>query len=166
MPEFRHIFIMAFVSKNELDKFSFADCVCSGFARDNSTIKLTLDALIVKANNSQNSNYTDSYADVTECTIEGVEILAVLKEGYTRYDADDNIIEEVNDEPVAPCDYAEIYKLIEGAYLSRFFKTKEDYLLEFELADEVGAMADSYEFRLTAKDIIFKWDRYLNRVQY
>lgn len=157
---------MAFISKNELEKFSFADCVCNEFFRDGGTIKMNLSALIIKADNSQNSNYTDSYADITECTLEGVEILAILKEGYTRYDAQDNVIEEVHDEPIAPSDYEEIYKLIEGAYLARFFKTKEDYLLEFELADEIGAMADSYEVRLTAKNVTFKWDKYLNRVQY
>ncbi len=157
---------MAFVSKNELDKLGFEDCVCKEFKREGATISLSLEALIIKGNNSQNANYTDSYAAETDCKIEGVEILAVLKEGYTRYDANDNILEEVNDEPIAPENYQDLYKQLKDAYLVRFIKTNEDYLMEFELEADEGTMPDSYEFRLTADNITFRWEKYLNRVQY
>jgi len=157
---------MSFVSKNELKNFSFADCVLVELTRDKSAMKLTLDALIVKGNNSQNSNYTDSYADTAVCTLKNDEVIALLKEGYNRYDADDNLIEEIPDEPIAPSDYPEIFKLCQGAYVARFEFEEGEYVIEFETTDEVGAIADSYELHVAAESITFSWDRYLNRVQY
>ena len=156
---------MSFISKNELANFDFSDCVCTEFKREKDSISLTLEGLIVKANNSQNSNFTDSYSDVAICILDKVEVLAVLKEGYTRYDANDNVVEEVLDDPIAPSEYGELYKLINGAYLVRFFRTKEDYLLEFELPCEEGDMPDAYEFRIDASNVTITWDKYLNRVQ-
>lgn len=157
---------MSFISKNELNKFKFDDCVLCELTRDKSGMKLTLDALIVKANNSQNSNYTDSYADTAVCTLKNVEVIALLKEGYNHYDADDNLIEEIPDEPIAPSDYPEMFKSWEGAYLCRFELEDGEYVLEFETTDEVGAIGDSYELHLTADSITFTWEKYLNRVQY
>lgn len=158
-------FGMPFISKNELDKLDFSDCVCTEFKREGDTISLSLEGLIIKANNSQNANFTDSYSDVTICKLEGVEVLAVLKEGYTRYDANDNVIEEVLDDPIAPSEYEKLYELLKESYLVRFFRTKEDYLMEFELPCEDGDMPDAYEFRVDASSVTFTWDKYLNRVQ-
>lgn len=157
---------MAFVSNNEINKFSFQDAVLVKFERALSTIWLTVDALIVKANNSQNTNYTDSYADTAEIELDDIEIVALLKEGYSRYDADDKLIEEIPDEPVAPDDYHTVFKEIAGAYLATFEYEDDEYVLEFEVPDEVGAIGDTYELHVRASGIQVKWDRYLNRVQY
>lgn len=157
---------MSFISKNEIDKFDFADCVLNELTRDKGTMKLTLEALIIKANNSQNSNYTDSYADITVCTMKNVEVIALLKEGYNRFDANNNLIEEIPDEPIAPSDYPEMFKSWAGAYVSRFEIEDGEYVIEFETTDEIGAMADSYELHVTADSVTFSWDRYLNRVQH
>ncbi len=156
---------MGFVSNGEISKFSFEDAVLVKFERAMTTIWLTVDALIVKANNSQNTNYTDSYADTAEITLSGTEIIALLKEGYSRYDADDKLIEEVPDEPVAPDEYHTVFKEIAGAYLATFECEDDEYVLEFEIPDEVGAIGDTYELHVKASDITVTWDRYLNRVQ-
>ena len=156
---------MGFVSNGEISKFSFEDAVLVKFERAMTTIWLTVDALIVKANNSQNTNYTDSYADTAEITLSGTEIIALLKEGYSRYDADDKLIEEVPDEPVAPDEYHTVFKEIAGAYLATFEYVDDEYVLEFEIPDEVGAIGDTYELHVKASDITVTWDRYLNRVQ-
>ncbi len=147
-----------------MNKFSFADCVVSEVNRDKSTLKFTVDALIVKANNSQNSNYTESYADTAVITLKNIEIIALLKEGYNHYDADDNLIEEVPDEPIAPSDYPEVFKSWAGAYLDRFDIEDGEYVIEIEMTDEVGAIADSYELHVTSDNATVTWDRYLNRV--
>ncbi len=156
---------MGFVSNGEINKFSFEDAVLVKFERAMTTIWLTVDALIVKANNSQNTNYTDSYADTAEITLSGTEIIALLKEGYSRYDADDKLIEEIPDEPVAPDEYHTVFKEIAGAYLATFEYEDDEYVLEFEIPDEVGAIGDTYELHVKASDITVTWDRYLNRVQ-
>lgn len=156
---------MAFISKNEINKFRFDDCVLNELDRDKSTMHLSVDALIVKANNSQNSNYTDSYADTAMITLKNIEIVALLKEGYNRYDADDNLLEEIPDEPIAPSDYPETFKSWAGAYLARFEEEDGEYVIEIEMTDEVGAIADSYELHVASDNLTVTWERYLNRVQ-
>ena len=56
---------MGFKSVNEIEKFTFDDCVISSFKVNEAGIILVLEALIVDSNNSQNTNYTESYADTT-----------------------------------------------------------------------------------------------------
>ncbi len=52
-----------FKSINEVDKFRYDDCVINEVEIGDTSLCLRVEALIVKANNSQNSNYTESYAD-------------------------------------------------------------------------------------------------------
>ena len=54
-----------FVSTNEFDKFGYDDCLVKSIRETASGLVLELEALIVRARNSQNTNYTDSYADTT-----------------------------------------------------------------------------------------------------
>lgn len=157
---------MSFISKNEVNKFRFDDCVIGSFERDKNGIKMSLDALIVKANNSQNTNYTDSYADTTICSLKDIEIVGVLKEGFNRYDADDNLLEEILDEPIAPDDYKALFKTFEGAYLTRFEKEEGEYVLEVEIVEEGEGLSDAYELHVIAENVYFTWERYMNRVQY
>lgn len=128
-------------------------------------MKLMLEALIIRSGNSQNTNFTDSYASETTCIMEGVELVGIIKEGYKRYDANEILLEEIPDEPVAQEAYADLYKSFQGAYLAEFTKEDEEYALIFELADD-DAVTDSYEVSLKVTDVTFTWDKYMNRVQY
>lgn len=157
---------MSYISKNEVDKFAFDDCVINEFSRDKNGFKMSLDALIVKARNSQNTNYTDSYADTTICSLKGIDIVAVLKEGYNRYDADDNLLEEVPDEPIAPENYAELFKKFPGSYLANFYKDEEEYVMEIEIVEENDGISEAYEIHVIAENVYFTWENYLNRVQH
>lgn len=156
---------MAFISKNELDQLNFQDSVCTEFRYDGSTIKMMIEALIIRSGNSQNSNFTDSYASETTCTMENAEILGIIKEGYKRYDANECLLDEVPDEIVNKEEYVSLYKAFQGAFLAEFVKDEEGYLLVFELADEIGSVGDAYEVRVKAKEVSFSWEKYMNRVQ-
>lgn len=156
---------MAFISKNELEQLNFQDCVCIEFRYDGSTIKMLLEALIIRSGNSQNSNFTDSYASETTCTLENAEIVSMIKEGYKKYDANECLIEEIPDEVVSEEDYAGLYKTFQGAFLAEVTQREEGYLLVFEREDEIGTVGDTYEVRVKSQDISFSWEKYMNRVQ-
>ena len=49
---------MKFESVNELEKFSFEDCVITGLEERPERFILNLEALIVLPENSQNTNFT------------------------------------------------------------------------------------------------------------
>ena len=56
---------MAYKSMDEIEQFRFDDCQIDSFRTIGQDLILEVEALIVRANNSQNTNYTESYADTT-----------------------------------------------------------------------------------------------------
>jgi len=153
-----------FKSTNEIDRFSFEDCVFSKLEKAEDGLVFELEALIVLARNSQNANFTDSYAGTSYLKLSEGRIDAVLKAGYKYYDADGKLLKTVEDEPVAEGDREALYKLLRGSYLVACDKTDKGYFLEFEMAEEDGVGA-SYLMDISCKDAIVTWERYMNRVQ-
>ena len=60
-----------------------------------------VEALIVAPHNSQNHNFTKSYADETTIRFENAKVIKGIREGYKRYDADDNLLETIEDQPLS-----------------------------------------------------------------
>lgn len=157
---------MRFNSINEIDKFRFDDCVLKECSIDESGITLMVEALIVKADNSQNSNYTESYAGEAAINMPGAKVSGLIRDGYRKYDADDNLIEQVEDEslPVNALNFKEMFN---NQYLTDISALKEgEYRIGFEIADEdPTAITDSYTMVVQCESISVSWDRYMNRVQ-
>ena len=163
---------MGFKSTNEIEKFTFDDCVISSFKVNDAGIILVLEALIVDSNNSQNTNYTESYADTTTVRLLDGKIISAKKDGYKYYDANDVLMEEVPDEILSEVETDNIIKTCEGAYLYYMEKDADNessdniYNIGLEFTDEEdNTAADSYEIKVSFKEAIFTWERYLNRVQ-
>lgn len=156
---------MSYISKNEPDKFRYDDCVIEEVNMRDGSLCLSVEALIVKADNSQNSNYTESYAGTAQMAFDDATIIKAVKEGYKRYDANDKLLEEVEDESI-PVDELDLNDFVHQ-YLCTLRKiTEGQYLLEIEFADEdPSAITDVYELTLTAGDFNVTWDKYLNKVQ-
>lgn len=163
---------------NEIEHFDYKDCVIEE-AVIGKDIELKLTSLIVKASNSQNTNYTESYAGDTKAVFENVEILSFTKLGYKKYDANDVLIVEIPDEEqynsetgINTYDSMDKFnqclkKLLAGAYLTEI-KLIEDgkYNVWIEIPDDdISAITDEYEILLRCGDITMSWDKYLNKVQ-
>ena len=163
---------MGFKSVNEIEKFTFDDCVISSFKVNEAGIILVFEALIVDSNNSQNTNYTESYADTTTVRLLDGKIISAKKDGYRYYDANEVLMEEVPDTVLSDVETENIIKICEGAYLYYMEKdadnesSKNIYNIGLEFTDEEdNTAADSYEIKVSFKEAIFAWERYLNRVQ-
>ena len=162
---------MSFKSINEIERFTFDDCVVSEFKVNDAGVILTLEALIVDSNNSQNTKYTESYADTVTARLLDGKILSVKKDGYKYYDANEVLMEEVPDTLLSDEEADKIIKTSEGVYL--YYMEKDDsaetdyiYNIGLEFADEEDStVADSYEVKVSFSQAIFTWERYLNRVQ-
>lgn len=156
---------MKFKSINESDKFDYRDCVITEFAYGENMLTLTLDALIVRANNSQNSNYTDSYAGDARAVFENATIKKIVRLGCRRYDANDVLIEDVPDE-IMDINNVDMKGSFEGAFLPELEKKSDgEYVLVAEIAKEAYEIPEEYEICINCDNIIIEWDRYLNRVQ-
>lgn len=162
---------MAFQSINELEQFRYDDCVISELFVEDTQIKMTVDALIVGRNNTQNTNFTESYADTTNIRLQGGRIIAAVKDGFKYYDANDVLLREIPDSPLDEEEIKAFPKMCEGAYMYSVEKEAEVdgklcYTFGFEFVDEEeSAMGDSYRLTIAFEKAVVSWDRYLNRVQ-
>lgn len=162
---------MAFQSINELEQFRYDDCIISELTIADSQIKITVDALIVARNNSQNTSFTESYADTASVRLVAGKLVSAVREGYKYYDANDVLLREVPDEPLEKDAIDAVIKMCEGAYMYSVEKEQEIdgkpcYSFGIELADEAEcAMGDSYRLSIVFEKAIVSWERYLNRVQ-
>lgn len=163
---------MNYKSINEIESFSYKDCRIVEFKAEKDCITLVLEALIVKKDNSQNTNYTDSYAGTTTVRFIKGKITDGIKDGYKYYDANDILINEVLDRKLTEEELEKLLKQCEGAYL--YFLNKNDdnkddmrsYSLGIEFEDESeGTVSDSYCLNILFEKAVFEWDRYMNRVQ-
>ena len=155
-----------FKSVNELNQLCFDDCVIADFEKAEDGLIVNVEALIIKANNSQNTNYTESYAGSTVIKISEATVTDISKCGYRYYDADGKLIREVPDEPVNMLQWDSLIKSFSGNYLPSLEKEGQEYLLEIEMTDEEdGCQGYTYLMRVKGTDITVTWDKYLNRVQ-
>ena len=118
---------MKFKAVNELEHFSFRDAQIEKAEWTDDALRFELEAVIVKANNSQNGNYTDSYAGTTQMELKNAEIQKAVKEGYKYYDANDVLLEEKPDEPLSGEALATLLKGSKGYYLFDVVKVEDVY---------------------------------------
>lgn len=157
---------MAYKSIDEIDRFRFDDCRIHEFRVEPHGLSLEVEALIVRANNSQNTNYTESYADVTEISVKGGRIEKIIKDGYRYYDADDVLLSEVPDQILQETEQKAFPATCEGAYLYEITRLPEGYRLGIEFEDpEDHTASDSYQVLVNGESIVCTWERYMNRVQ-
>lgn len=157
---------MKFKSVNEIDKFGYRDSYIEDMIFEDKCIVLMAEALIVKANNSNNSNYTDSYAGTSRISFSNGSVEKITKLGYKRFDANDNLLDSIDDKEVL-LENKGIIKICKGAYLTSIEQGDEKLVsVGIEIPDEdPTAITDEYEIVLKCDEVIIEWDKYLNRVE-
>lgn len=154
-----------FKSIDELDKFSFDDCVLGEIEKAEDGLIFYVSALIVKPNNSQNTNFTESYAGDTKIFLEGAGVESLVKSGYKYYDANGVLIKTIPDEVIPKPAWESLIKTFSGNYLPSLSKEGDKYVAEIEMVDEDGSQGDTYVATLSGKTVTITWEKYLNRVQ-
>jgi len=153
-----------FKSIDETDRFSYEDCVLTGMERAEDGLIFDVEALIVKENNSQNTNFTESYAGPTRIKFVGGKVIKLIKVGYKYYNADGLLIKSVPDELVPESEVSSLLETFPGNYLPYIGIGNACYDVEIEMTEEDGTQGNSYIIVLDASSVIITWDKYLNRV--
>lgn len=166
---------MQYKSINEIEQFSFQDCEMISFKAADSQIQMVLEAVLVMPGNSQNPNYTMSYARTTNVRLQKARILSAVKDGYKYYDADGVLMEEVPDTPLSEDEINGLSALFANSYFYAMNKLSEDnslftYCMHVEIPirseDEYdNTVQDSYTLEVSFENAIFEWDSYLNKAQ-
>jgi len=164
---------MGFKAVDEIYNFDFQDAQIFN-AKFGDGISFELEALIVEPENSQNENFTKSYAGTTRVRFIDGKIVGACKDGFKRYDADNKLIEEVADSPMDEDQIKLILKNANGAYLYAMDANPESeegnysytLSLEFPSNDKFDTTNNiSYQVKIKFTKAIFEWDKYMNRVQ-
>ena len=166
---------MAFKSVDEIYNFDFQDAQVFKFRANDDGISFELESLIVEPENSQNDNCTKSYAATTRVRLIDGKLIGAVKDGFKRYDADNKLIEQVEDSYVDNDQMKYILKAAEGAFLFAMDADSEseegkflyNISVEFpskEQYDIAGGV--SYQLKVSFTKAIFEWDRYMNKVGY
>lgn len=163
---------MSFRSVNEIDQFSFEDCVVSELHICGPVIRLTLEALRVLPHNSQNTNFTESYAGTVMLTLTEGTCISAAKEGYRYYNANGVLQTEIPDAPLPLNQLPLLEETLKESYLFSFEldaapTEKRIGRLRFELPKEEiydTTPTETYELAFSYEDAVFSWDRYMNRV--
>lgn len=165
---------MSFKSVDEIYNFDFQDSTISNFKMNNDYVSFEVDALIVEPENSQNENFTKSYADTVRVKLVDGKLLSGIKDGYRRYDANNKLVEEVDDESLDNEESKLILKSMNGAYIFAMdaCKNSTEDLFIYEISIEFPSenvydtlVTKSYRFRFSFTKAVFEWDKYLNKVQ-
>ena len=161
---------MSFVSINEIESFRYDDCYIIGRKDTESDMVLEVNALIVKGDNSQNANFTDSYADVAQIILKKGSIVKGFKDGIKRYDADGKLIEEFEDVLLDNDNLSQLCNNLEGMYLQEIERVNDtdEYVIFTERASDEPYetfSSDTYQIKVHCDGITIRWDRYLNRVE-
>ena len=129
---------MKYQSVNEFSHFSFSDCVLTEMSASPAGIQLTLEALIVLPENSQNTNFTASYAGTVQLRLIGGQFTEIrdvyLFQILSETQADGKILLELG--------------------------------IEFPQAEEYDTLiTPSYRIGVLCEKAVFGWDYYMNRVE-
>lgn len=160
---------MSFVSTNELQNFSYRDCVLKKISVG-ADIVLLLESLIVEPSNSANTNFTRSYAGDTVLTIKSGKIEKIVKDGAKYYDSNDNLIEEIPDFDISPLEFLGLLDSFQDVYLYDIQLLSSDTLVLGieripEDKEDPTEVTDSYQVKIVYTDAIVTWDKYMNRVE-
>ena len=156
-----------FESVNELDKFIYDDCVVKDFKYDSGRIKIELDALIVAESNSQNAN-------TATMILSNASIDKIIIAGYKEYDANDVLINSVDDRELGMLEYDAVFKKLIDTYMYRMmYMGKEGAVYKFDAEFETPAddpvaadlRTDTYVISMSFEKSVVSFERYLNRVQ-
>ncbi len=159
---------MKFQSVNELEQFDFQDAVAHSYTNQAGNIYVELEAVRVKVGNSQNTNYTESYAGELTMRLVNADIQKGIKEGYKYYNANDVLVEEVPDTSLSQLEIGEILKNIKGCYIWSMVPVEASqndtgrflYLMGIDKDEET-----TYWLQIAFDQSILEWDKYMNRVE-
>lgn len=157
---------------NELEHMSFNDAsvedveIIPGENDAISELVFHISGVIIKADNSCNANYTDSYAGDMELRFKNLEIEALLQEGHKLYDANDVLIEEVPDKPIACEDYKSVIKSFKGCPVFYGGSAKTEAVDTEKLCYQfiIDKEEESYVISILYDEAIARWEKFLNKV--
>ncbi|MBQ5431744.1 MAG: hypothetical protein IIU28_08860 [Lachnospiraceae bacterium] len=166
---------MKFETTNEIEKFSFRDAKITELHKSGDDLVLNLEGLIVLPGNSMNREFSASYAQGAILRFVGFEMEAGIKEGLKKYDANENLVAVIEDEPLDGEGLEDL--LMKKMPLSWLYDVQEitaeeehrEAVLGIEMPKENESdpteVTDAYQMKIRYQKCQIGFEGYLSRVQ-
>ena len=167
---------MKFEVRDNLDAFIFTDSSIGISKYTDDCWEMNLLGVIAKYNNPQNSRYENMFIGETTLQLDKPLIGRFLLEGYKRYNANDELEEEVPDTELDPADAPELFRNMEDGVLFRVFEkdSNKDGRRCLEMAVDVQKEdaqdadpqgTDTYWLDVYFTGSYVGWDRFVGPVE-
>lgn len=153
---------MRFQLENQLEQFIFQDSqLVSWKSGDN--IQLEIAAPVAKATNPRNESMEERYIETIQLHLLDARVESIVKEGYKYYDANDVLVEQVPDQPVAPLEYDSIIKkCVDGqAYLFQLEPQQVENGFSYRMFLDLEET--TYMITVSFSKSIAEWERFQNK---
>ena len=176
---------MKFKSVDELEQFRFQDAQITSFQEKEEQLTLQLEAVGVRGRHPLNETYTDRYADTVTMRLKGGKIIKAFKEGYNYYDANDVLVEKVEDEEISMSDFAKLYNTckdghifvleaplsLKGKLLEQFPEQMDEYvdadfpiaIMAVDVDSEEEEREFTYWMAIAYEKAILEWEHMMNK---
>lgn len=147
---------MKYRTTDELGHFNFEEACIAEIRTMGERFLMALDNVKILPENSCNRDIRIMRTNGLELRIEGMKSLTVVEEGYQVYDADGNLLRKEEDRTVLAEEYRETFEELAGCMLYSIEKKDEEYIFSIDTEDH------TFLIRVTGKEDIEEWDRFLN----
>ena len=166
---------MKFETTNEIDKFSFRDARITELHKSGKDLVLQLEGLIVLPGNSMNREYSASYAQGGVLRLEDYQLKAGIKEGLKKYDANENLVSVIEDEPLTEEGLEDLLMtkmpnawLYDMQEIDAEENTRQAVLgieMPKENENDPTEVTDTYQLKVSYSRCTIGFEGYLSRVQ-
>ncbi len=147
---------MKYTTTNELSGFDFKDAYIGEIRAMSETFTMGLDNVTILPENSKNRDIRKMRTNQLLLKIRGAKIEDFVEEGYKIYDANGNLKEQINDRPIAPEEYTEEFKKLEGCVINTLEKGEDAYEFSIDTEDH------TYLLRVAGTEDTEEWERFMS----
>lgn len=179
---------MKYRTINELGHFRFEEAYISDIQKKNGCFQFTLDNVTICPENTKNRDIREMRTNACVLSIRDGRIVSLYEEGYSVYNADGRLMEQIEDKMIAKDSYYEVLKSIADSESCVISLEKKDFAVcnESGKSGKDGSPLDTQEYLAgcgesvytftieTENDQIYvfsvagtgdteEWDRFLNK---
>ena len=147
---------MRFCTENEIETFDFEEAYVGEIRFELGSFYMLLDNVKILESNSCNRDVRTMRTNGMEVRLPEAQILAVIEEGCKIYNADGVLQQEVADQTIAPEEYADLFRALEGAVLYGLKKENMVYQIGIDGEDH------AYTIQVQGSADRESWDRFMN----
>lgn len=147
---------MRYHTTDELGHFNFRDAVVADMRIHPGCFYLELDQVTITADNSCNRDIRNMRTNGLYLKLQDGELISFVREAYRVYDADGNLTQTEDDEPIDVGKDGTVLQQMQNATIYEIVRKDEIYHIELDVEEY------TYHIAVKASHDVEEWDRFMN----